>query len=62
MKTFVVIFYHRNAQQIQTWQVQAANKFRAGRMFYRKHSKAGYRKSIDLIVEVDEEGKAKYGT
>lgn len=51
-KTFLVVFWNRFGQQTQTYQVKAKNAFRAGRMFYRKHSRKSYHDCIDVIQEI----------
>ena len=48
-KTFVIVYWNHNAQQIQTRQVTAKNSFRAGRFFYRSYSR---RFKIKIIHEV----------
>lgn len=34
---YVIVFYNRTAQQMQSIQLEAESKFRAGRLFYRKY-------------------------
>lgn len=52
MKTFIVVFYNRIAQQTQTYQVTEANAFRAGRAFYRKYNRKAFHDCIETIAEV----------
>lgn len=46
---YVVVFYNRSAQQMQSIQLEAANKFRAGRAFYRSYKGKA---RIELIHQV----------
>ena len=52
MKKYIVVFYNRFACQTQTFSVIAENRFRAGRMFYRKHDRKIYFDCIEAIDEV----------
>lgn len=46
---YVVVFYNRAAQQLQSIQLEAVNEFRAGRDFYRQYKGKA---KIELIHKV----------
>lgn len=51
MKDYVVIFYNRFTCQTQVITINAKNKFRAGREFYRQYDKKQYYEAIETITE-----------
>lgn len=51
MKGYIVMYYNRFVNENQVFNVDAENKFRAGREFYRKHNRKAYRSCIEHIYE-----------
>lgn len=50
MKVYGIVFYNRFMCQYQSVEIVAANKFRAGREFYRKFPKSSYYADIEMIT------------
>ncbi|EOO11357.1 hypothetical protein [Bacillus cereus] len=50
LKNYIVIYYNRFVNEIQTYKVMAINRFRAGREFYRAHNRKMYHDCIEQIV------------
>ena len=51
MKSYIVVYYNRFANQTQIFKVMATNEFRAGRDFYRKHNRKAYHDCIECIYK-----------
>ncbi|NRD80303.1 hypothetical protein HPT25_23560 [Bacillus sp. BRMEA1] len=51
LKRYTVLYYNRFANENQLWKIEAKNEFRAGREFYRKHSRKKYHDCIEQIYE-----------
>ena len=52
VRTYVVVFYNRFANETQTWEVVETSEFRAGRAFYRKYDRQMYFSCIESIHTV----------
>jgi hypothetical protein len=52
LKFYVVVYYNRFANEIQSFRNCGINEFRAGRDFYRKHDRKMYHDCIHQIIRI----------